>query len=266
MSTQNQSQSQSQSQSQLRDRDDAPIATSPEVSGRPALLGEIAVVALLVFVYDRIRDIASTRSGLAFDNAHQILDVERWLHLDPERMFNLWLRGHDRVGWLSSWYYQSMHLSVTLAVLVFLYLKRSAVYRQARNALVLVNGIGLLVFWLYPVAPPRFLPGYVDTGLVTGVTAHVSEVSANLYAAMPSLHIGWAVWVVLHVWAAEAGRTLKALVVTHLAVTTLIILATANHYLIDALAGVAVATLATALSRTAMPLRPCQPTAVDHAR
>lgn len=249
-----------QSQSQTRGRDGERTATGPATaSGRPALLGEIAVVALLVFVYDRIRDIAATRSGLAYDNARQILDVERLLHLDPERALNVWLTGHDRLGWLTSWYYQSMHLSVTLAVLVFIYLKRSVVYRQARNALVLVNGIGLLVFWLYPVAPPRFFPGYVDTGVVTGVTAHVSELSANLYAAMPSLHIGWAVWVVLHVWAVEAGRTLKTIVATHLAVTTVIVLATANHYLIDVLAGVAVATTASVMSRSSLMARSQRP-------
>jgi hypothetical protein len=132
---------------------------------------------------------------------------------------------------------------------VWLYARRPAAYRLARNALVLVNAIGLAVFWLLPVAPPRLLGGFVDSGVVSGITTQVSHVSPDLYAAMPSLHIGWASWVLLQVFAATANRVARGLAGAHLAVTTIVVVATANHFVLDVAAGAAVAGLAVAGAR-----------------
>jgi hypothetical protein len=216
---------------------------------RPALLGEIAVVVVLVGVYDHIRDIASTRATMAMDDARRVLDVESWLHIDGEHALNDWLGAHLSLQWGACWYYQLMHLAVTLLVLVWLYARRPAAYRLARNALVLVNAIGLAVFWLLPVAPPRLLGGFVDSGVVSGITTQVSHVSPDLYAAMPSLHIGWASWVLLQVFAATANRVARGLAGAHLAVTTIVVVATANHFVLDVAAGAAVAGLAVAGAR-----------------
>ena len=68
-------------------------------------------------------------------------------------------RPHHNLAIATSSYYQLAHLTVTLVVLCLVYIRRPAVYRAARNALILINVIGLVVFWLYPVAPPRLLPG-----------------------------------------------------------------------------------------------------------
>jgi len=211
---------------------------------RPALLGEIAVVVVLVWVYDRIRDIAQTRASMAMDDARRLLDVESWLHIDGEHALNDWLGAHLSLQWAACWYYQLMHLTVTLLVLVWLYARRPAAYRPARNSLVLVNAIGLAVFWLLPVAPPRMLGGFVDSGVVSGITTQVSHVSPDLYAAMPSLHIGWATWVLLQVFAATTNRVARGLAGTHLAVTSIVVIATANHFVLDVAAGAAVAVLA----------------------
>lgn len=224
-------------------------------ANRPMLLGEIAVIVALVFLYDRVRDVATTRAAMAYQDARWLLDVEARLHLNFEGPLNRWLSAHWDVQWLASWYYQLMHLSVTLVVLVWLYVQRPQSYRTARNALIAVNVLGLVVFWLRPVAPPRLLPGFVDSGLVTGVAEHATHVAPNVYAAMPSLHVGWAVWVVLQVWAAGAARWMKALVALHVVLTVVVVLATANHYLLDVVAGVAVATLAAYLVRTPLPAR-----------
>jgi hypothetical protein len=221
----------------------------PRAERRPALLGEIAVVVVLVWVYDRIRDIAETRASMAMDDARRVLDVESWLHIDGEHAFNDWLGAHLSLQWAACWYYQLMHLTVTLLVLVWLYARRPAAYRPARNALVLVNAIGLAVFWLLPVAPPRLLGGFVDSGVVSGITTQVGHVSPDLYAAMPSLHIGWATWVLLQVFAATTNRVARGLAGAHLAVTTIVVIATANHFVLDVAAGAAVAVLAVAGAR-----------------
>jgi len=215
-------------------------------SDRPAILGEVAVVVLLVWVYDRIRDFAATRADSAMVDARRVLDVESWLHIDAEHVANTWLSGHLDLQWLACWYYQLMHLTVTLGVLVWIYVRKPSAYRRGRNALVLVNGIGLVVFWLMPVAPPRLLGGFVDSGVVSGIAAHVTRVSPDLYAAMPSLHIGWASWVLLQVFAATTSRVGRGLAAAHLALTTLVVVATANHFVLDVLAGAAVASLAVA--------------------
>lgn len=211
---------------------------------RPLVAGEVLVVLVLVAVYDRIRDVAATRAGQAMGDARQVLSVESWLHLDVERSLNTWLSHVDTAEWLAAWYYQLMHLTVTLGVLVWIYARHPSVYRPARNALITINAIGLLVFWLLPVAPPRLLPGFVDSGVVTGATENVAHVSPDLYAAMPSLHVGWVTWVVLQVFLATTSRTLRGMAVTHGVLTSLIVVATANHFVLDVVAGVAVAFLA----------------------
>jgi hypothetical protein len=209
------------------------------------LLGEVTVVLLLVTVYDRVRDIAATRADLAVANAYRVLHVEAARHLDPERLLNSWLAAHPHVEWLASWYYQVMHLSVTLVVLAWLYWFRPSLYRRARNSLVLVNVIGLVVFWLLPVAPPRLLAGFTDSGVASGVAEHVNHISPDVYAAMPSLHLAWATWVVAQVWFATSRGWARGLAVTHLAITTVVVVATGNHFLLDVVAGMAVGLFAT---------------------
>jgi hypothetical protein len=216
---------------------------------RPFVLGEVAVVLLLVGVYDRIRDMSATRADLAFSYAHRLLDVESKLHLTLERGLNPWLAQHADLQWLASWYYQLAHLSVTLAVLVWVYVRRPQAYRAARNALVVVNGLALLVFWLMPVAPPRMLPGFIDSGMVTRVSEHATHISADQYAAMPSLHVGWATWVLVQVWLTTTSRTGRALVAVHFGLTVLVVLATGNHYFLDVVAGGVVGAVATRWSR-----------------
>lgn len=228
---------------------------------RPLLVGEILVVLLLVQVYDHIRDIATTRAGQAMDDARQVLSIESWLHVDIEPSMNAWLSAHLNVEWLASWYYQLMHLSVTLGVLVWLYLRRPVAYRPARNALILVNGIGLVVFWLLPVAPPRLLAGFVDSGVASGVAQHVTHISPDVYAAMPSLHIGWATWVVLQVWTATESRTGRWLAAGHLLLTVVVVLATANHFVLDVAAGALVGVVSMHWSLLKVPVLRREPAA-----
>ena len=145
--------------------------------------------------------------------------LERSLHLDPELALDRWLAGHHTLGLLLSYYYDNAHFIVTLGLLGWLWWKRADLYRPLRNTLVLVNLLAFAVFWLYPVAPPRMLaasptwwpPPMPSAGWHTGALAS----QANQLAAMPSLHIAWAVWCTLALWristrrvGARAGRPL----------------------------------------------------------
>jgi hypothetical protein len=158
----------------------------------------------------------------------------------------------------ASYWYSLLHYLVTPAVLFWVYRARPLAYRQVRDALVLASGIGLLGFTLLPMAPPRMLPGFVDTLAMTANAGWWGDDASaprglgeltNQLAAMPSLHVGWAVWVAWVVVRLTKRRWLRALAVAYPVMTTLVVVATANHYLLDAVAGAAVVALAVRLSR-----------------
>jgi hypothetical protein len=218
---------------------------------RPVLAGELVVVAVLVFCYDRICGLATAHQTVAVRNGEHVLGLEQRLHLDFELAINLWLAAHRHLAWLASWYYQLAHLTVTLLVLLACYWWRPKVYRSARNALVAINTLALIVFWTFPVAPPRLLPGteYVDITQTTGAAAAAATSAPDPYAAMPSLHTAWAVWVAIVGWALVRRWWTRALVAAYPAVTVAVIVTTGNHYLLDAVAGGLLAAMATLATR-----------------
>ncbi len=214
---------------------------------RPNLLGELAVVLVLVKVYDWVRGLEATRAGPALRHAERLLDLERWLHLDVELAATRWLAGHPAVSLAAVWWYQLAHLTVTLTVLAWCWWRRPDVYRRFRTALVLTNVAGLLVFLVLPMMPPRLLPGggYVDAAAAAGFgPPHAGPVAADQYAAMPSLHLAWATWVAAVGVTLLAGRRGRWLCLLYPAATAVAVVLTGNHYVLDVVAGVAVAVLA----------------------
>jgi PAP2 superfamily len=201
------------------------------------------IVGFLVFCYDRVRDLAAVRRALSLHDGLQLLRLERHLGIDLELPVNLWLAAHHRLASLASWYYQVAHLSVTLAVLLVCYTRWPEIYRAARNALVLINVVGLIVFWVYPVAPPRLLPGraFIDVTERTGVAGATNTSAPNPYAAMPSLHTAWAVWVAVLVLCMVRARWIRMIAIVYPVLTVTVIVSTGNHYILDAVAGAAVA-------------------------
>jgi membrane-associated phospholipid phosphatase len=222
-----------------------------------ALAGELAIVAVLVFCYDRVRNLAAVRRSLSLHDGLQLLGFERHLGINVELPVNLWLAAHRELAELASWYYQLAHLTVTLLVLVVCYLRRPDVYGPARNALVLVNVIGLVIFWAYPVAPPRLLPGraFIDVTQMTGVATASSTSAPNPYAAMPSLHTAWAVWVTCVALLLVRAWWARIIWVLYPALTVSVIVSTGNHYVLDTVAGAAVALVAAAATGL-LPQRP----------
>jgi PAP2 superfamily len=229
----------------------AVIALTAARVKRPALAGEALVVLVLVFAYDRIREFAAARADLAISNGRHLLSAESWMHVDVEPALNHALSHHADLELLSSWYYQLMHLSVTLVVLLWVYWRHPIGYPSARNALVGINAVALIVFWVFPVAPPRLIPGagFIDSTVVTHVAEKATTVSPDLYAAMPSLHIAWATWVALQVVLLSSNRWARGLALAHAVVTSLAVMATANHYLLDIAAGCVLAVAVVRWSR-----------------
>ena len=198
------------------------------------------MLVLLLLGYDWVRRLASLREATAFSHGWEILRAEQHLHLRLELVINAWLTGHQHLEDFAAGFYQGTHIPVALTVLAAAYLWRPAAYPRARNALVLTNVVGLIAFALYPTAPPRLLPGagfFDSVAAVYGVS--VAPVSSDQYAALPSLHLAWATWVAVVAGTLVRRRSLRWAMWLYPLMTATVVIATANHYLVDVLAGLA---------------------------
>jgi len=206
---------------------------------RPRLLGELVIICALVVADDRVRSLATVRSAVADSHGWAILDMESVLHLRIERALNSWLTQQGFIRVMAIDYYQYLHVSVTLAVLVVCYVRRPAAYRPARNALVLTNVVGLAVFAVYPVAPPRLLPGagFVDSVAAAGFGSSHGVSHADLYGALPSLHLAWATWVAVTGLTLTRRRLPRLLLAAYPILTAIVVIGTANHYVLDVASG-----------------------------
>lgn len=211
------------------------------------------MVVWLCWVYDMTTNLAPLRLHLALAHAESILALERLLGVSPELGLDRWLAGQRTLGLIVSDYYDNAHFIVTLGLLGWLWWRRADIYRPLRNTLVLANVIAFVVFWLYPVAPPRMLThdGFSDIVAASGAFGswHTGMLAsaANQLAAMPSLHMAWAGWCTLVVWCLTRRAWLRVLAVMYPCMTAFAVLATGNHYLLDVLAGLLTLGLAMAL-------------------
>lgn len=222
-------------------------APTPAVT-RPSWWSQLAVIGLLLWVYDEINDLSPLHKATAFRHAVDVLHLENTLHLNPELALNQLLAAHLTIGrWLGD-YYNLAHFVVTLTVLGWVYWKHPDHYRLLRNSIIVMNVVGFLVFWTWPLAPPRMLPGsgFVDIGVVThsfGSATQNSTIAehANEYAAMPSLHVAWALWCLVAVWSVRKDVLMRSLLALHVLSTCVVVMATANHFFLDVVAGAATA-------------------------
>jgi hypothetical protein len=141
------------------------------------------------------------------------------------------------------YYYATMHFIVTIAVMVWLFVKRPHIYRGARTVLFVTTLAGLAGFYLYPLAPPRLLPqySYVDTLTRFHTWGSLADPKiaehSNQYAAMPSLHIGWALWCGIALFLCARRTWVRLLGLLYPVATLIVIVGTANHFIIDAVGG-----------------------------
>ena len=218
---------------------------------RPNLLLELLLIRVGYSAYQQVRLAATGGTNTegratAEEHGEQIHAIEKFLHIDIEHWVN---HAVVEVAWLQDFfdfYYTSFHFVVPLSVLGVLYVRRSADYRWARSALGFATLFALVGFWLYPLAPPRLMPGlgFIDTvhgvqdfsqpdyGTLTALT--------NQYAAMPSLHFGWSLWCGLVIAILAPKWWMKALGLLHPLFTVSAIVATGNHWVLDAVGGAAV--------------------------
>jgi hypothetical protein len=231
------------------------VGTVSPVRRRSRWWVEALALLWLLWVYEALTNFAPLRLHAAVAHAEGLLHAEQALQLDPERALDTWLAGQHTLGVILSDYYDNAHFVVTLGLLGWLWWRRADIYRPLRNSLVLVNLLAFVVFWLYPVAPPRMLAGFVD--IVESSHAFGSFHSGSLashadeLAAMPSLHIAWAVWCSLALWRMSARRWVRGLAILYPFLTAFAVIATGNHFVFDIIGGLLAIVLSVAIVQLA---------------
>jgi hypothetical protein len=207
---------------------------------------ELVLLLALYVGYSVSRLFADAAVGPAADRALALLGVEQLVGLDVERAVVGWFVAVPLLGLVASYWYATLHYVVTAAVLVWLYRLGPRAYQPARLALVVATVLGLVLYLLVPMAPPRLMEGYVDVlELHAAVGWWGSEASAprgfggltNQLAAFPSLHAGWALWVALVVRRHVRRPAGRALAWCYAVGTAVVIVGTGNHWVLDAVVG-----------------------------
>ncbi|NEB05802.1 phosphatase PAP2 family protein [Streptomyces sp. SID13726] len=211
---------------------------------RPRLWFEILLIAVSYWTYSLIRNAVPEQKAEALRNADWIWRMEHHLGIAVEESVN---HAVNSATWLivgMNYYYATLHFIVTLTVLVWLFRHHPGRYAAARLVLFATTAVALVGYYLYPLAPPRLMNGghFVDTVMVhqtwgsmaSGDLKHMS----NQYAAMPSMHIGWSLWCGLTIFTLASVPWVRILGLLYPAATLVVIVATANHFWLDAVGGV----------------------------
>ncbi|MCX4701355.1 MULTISPECIES: phosphatase PAP2 family protein [Streptomyces] len=210
---------------------------------RPRLWFEILLIAVSYWTYSLIRNAVPEQRAEALRNADWIWKVEHQLGIAVEESVN---HGVNSVTWLivgMNYYYATLHFVVTLGVLVWLYRSHPGRYAATRLVLFATTGVALVGYYLYPLAPPRLMNGgdFVDTVMVHQTWGSMASGDlknmSNQYAAMPSMHIGWSLWCGLTIFALASVPWVRVLGLLYPTATLVVIVATANHFWLDAVGG-----------------------------
>jgi len=209
---------------------------------RPVLWRQFAIGLLLFGVYLLVDSLDNaSRRVAARRHGHDIFALEQRLRIDIEHTLNDWLAPHRLLSTLANYEYATTYILSALALLAWVWVRRPDLWPSTRDSFVVLNLLAIATFALYPTAPPRMLGdlGFVDTvtrgGTVGSWGSGVVD-AANQVAAMPSLHIGWALWVSVVLARITARRSMQVLSAIHVLLTLFVVMATANHYLLDAVA------------------------------
>ncbi|GAA1141002.1 phosphatase PAP2 family protein [Nocardioides aquiterrae] len=215
-----------------------PSRLTPHVA--PVAL-EFALIASLYSVWRlaRMLPLATTTGAMA--RGRDIADIEHALRLPTELSLQRYVLSHDWLASATSWYYATLHVPALLAFLVWLFFRHRDQYPHWRNGLVLLTA-GCLVIRFVRVAPPRFFPdlGYEDLAQHYGISVYGADVQRGIsdqFAAMPSIHVGWAAIVSFGIVAASTS-VWRWLYLSHVVLTTLVVSATANHWWLDGVVAV----------------------------
>jgi len=230
-----------------------PVSRVVDVSKRPfrthPWLIEVAIFAAALVVYQVSRVLVMGQPSTAFENAAGIIHLEKSSGLFFETSIQGWVLNHIQIAEALNYFYLYGHWTITPLFFIWLYKRRQNLYPYVRNAFLAANAIALVVFMVYPVAPPRLAgasDGFVDTlNQVSNVDLHAGVFSGwfNPHAAVPSMHFGYAIMIGVVGMLLLRSWPLRMLALAYPALVFITITGTANHYVLDSVAGGAVVAL-----------------------
>jgi len=223
---------------------------------------EFAIIASVYVIYETVRNISKGKPSVAYDHAIQVMSWQSSLGLNHEKTIQDWALNSTALIVVSNYYYGIAYIACTILILLWLYRQRSDDYPLWRNTLLVGTVLGLVGFATYPLMPPRLLDAsgfahqsydFVDT-LVRYPTfwsfdSEAMKSISNQFAAMPSLHCGWAFWGAAALLPRVRSPWMKALAIAYPVATVFVVVATANHYFLDAVGGAVIFLVGYAVAR-----------------
>ena len=208
-------------------------------------LRELAAVAVAALVYYLVRGAVSDRADEAFQRARDILELEQRFRLDWEAAIHEAILGSNVLIDFANGAYFWGHMPLLIVIAVWLWRSHRDIWRTFRNALLISAAAGMISYFLFPTAPPRLMPelGYVDTLALRAAPAYQAQevgLFVNPYAALPSLHVGWALLAGFAVWQTSRHPLMRTFAAAIPLSQSWAVVATANHWTLDAVAGIAV--------------------------
>jgi membrane-associated phospholipid phosphatase len=203
---------------------------------------QFLLFAAAYYGYRIVRGMVDNKAGLAAWNATKVIWLEHKLHFFVEPSIQSWATS---TGWIidfASWMYLNSHFVITLGAIFWLYMFRNESFYFFRNMFMVAMGLALIGYYVYPTAPPRLMPEWGFTDSVARFT-HISETNTpvnallNLYAAVPSMHVCFALMVGWPLARLVKPRPLKVLWALYPLLVTFVVVATGNHFLTDAILG-----------------------------
>ncbi len=208
------------------------------------VLRQISLFGAAYLAYRLVRGLVVGDANEAFAHARDLISLERSLHVFVEPSIQAWASGSHFLMVAASWTYVNAQTSVTVVALIYLYLRHNRNFYFVRNMFMIAMAIALVGYTVFPTAPPRFFPewGFIDTvSNLTGVhVTHASAAMTNLvnpYAAVPSMHVAFALMVGWSLARLVRWRIARALWFVYPFVIAFVIVVTANHFIFDAFLG-----------------------------
>ena len=212
------------------------------------------------YLYRIVRGLVDGRAQQAFANAQELIDIERTLGIFVEPGVHAWAASKSWVIDFSSWAYVNSHFTITVVTLAWLYLFRNPGFYWIRNMFMVAMGVALLLYVLYPTAPPRFMPEWGFSDSVAEFTGITASDSANLlynpFAAVPSMHVAFALMLGIPLAKIVKRRPIKLLWTIYPLIVSFVVVATANHWTADAVLGAVTAGIGAAGAAALARLRP----------
>jgi hypothetical protein len=216
----------------------AALSASRKVRAVGAFARETAVIGVLYGLWQLAGELSGAGTDGAMRRGRWIEHVDRYLPLPTEHSLQHAFLGDRLVIQTANLYYASMHMTIMLTFLIWLFVRHRDQYRPVRQVMAWTT-LGCLLVQLVPVAPPRMLTGYHDTALEYGQSVYSNGLPIDQLSAMPSVHVAWAVIVGYYTYRISPSRW-RVLGPAHAVLTILFVVITGNHWWLDGIVAVAI--------------------------